>query len=67
MAYRRPRNTIQVNLEKTETWWSQQPAGAVDTIQKVAIMMGIPLSLLQKSFDVNNLIKVLTVAITMTC
>ena len=38
------KNTIQVNLEKTETWWSQQPAGAVDTIQKVAIMMGIPLS-----------------------
>ena len=37
------KKTIQVNLEKTESWWSQQPAGAVDTIRKVAIMMGIPL------------------------
>ena len=54
-------------MEKTETWWSQQPAGAVDTVQKVAIMMGIPFSLMQKNLDVNSLAKVLTVAITMTC
>ena len=61
------KNTLQVNLEKTETWWSQQPGGAVDTGQKVAIMMGIPLSLLQKNLGVNNLVKALTVAIRMTC
>ena len=42
-------------------------AGAVDTVQKEAIMMGISLSLLQKNFYVNNLVEVLTVAITMTC
>ena len=50
-----------ISLEKAETWWSQQPAGAVDTVQKVAIMMGIPLSLRQKNFDSGNLIKVLTI------
>ena len=59
-------DTVQVNLEKAETWWSQQPASAVDTIQKVAIMMGIPLNLLQKNFDANQLIRVLTLAIPMT-
>ena len=31
---------------------------AVDTIQKVAIMMGIPLNLLQKNFDANQPIRV---------
>ena len=49
-------------------WWSQQPASAVDTIQKVAIMMGIPgipLNLLQKNFDATQLIRVLTPAISM--
>jgi len=60
------KNTVQTNLEKAETWWSQQPASAVDTIQKVAIMMGIPLNLLQKNFDATRLIRVLTLAISMT-
>ena len=62
------KNTVQTNLDKAEMWWSQQPASAVDTIQKVAIMMGIPgipLNLLQKNFDATQLIRVLTPAISM--
>jgi len=38
----------------------------VETIQKVAVMMGIPVCQLQKNFNATNLIKALTVAITMT-
>ena len=57
--------TVQTSPEKAETWWSQQPASAVDTIQKVAIMMGIPFNLLQKNFDATQLIRVLTLAISM--
>ena len=49
------------------TWWSNQLADAVETVQKVAVMMGIlPICQLQKNFNATNLIKVLTVAIRMT-
>ena len=54
------------NIAKADTWWANQPADAVETIQKVAVMMGIPVCLLQKNFNASNLIKVLTVAINMT-
>ena len=58
-------NTIQSKWEKAESWWQSQPASAVDTIQRVAIMSGIPLSLLQKNFDADQLLRVLTIAISM--
>ena len=48
------------------TWWSNQPADAVETAQKVAVMMGIPVCQLQKNFNATNPITVLTVEITMT-
>ena len=32
----------------------QQPDGAVHAVQKVAIMMGVPLNLLQKNCDVSQ-------------
>ena len=49
------------------TWWSNQLADAVETVQKIAVMMGIlPICQLQKNFNATNLIKVLTVAIRMT-
>ena len=58
-------NTIQSIWEKAESWWQSQPASAVDTIQRVAIMSGIPLSLLQKNFEADQLLRVLTIAISM--
>ena len=51
---------------KMETWWAKQPAEALETIQKVAVMMGIPVTLLSKNFNASNLIKILTAAISMT-
>ena len=59
------KNTIQANMNKAEAWWQNQPSAAVDTIQRVAVMSGIPLSLLQKNFDADQLIRVLTIAISM--
>ena len=50
---------------QSNSWWTNNlPKGFANrtytysnwVIQKVAIMMGIPLSLLQKNFDVNNLL-----------
>ena len=48
------------------TWWPNQPAYAVETAQKVAVMTGIPVCQLQKNVNATNLIKVLTVEIAMT-
>ena len=52
-------------MDKADAWWKDQQPGAVDTVQKVAIMTGIPLNLLQKNFDATQLIRVLTIAISM--
>ena len=54
-----------IQLGKVETWWRSQPTNAVDTIQRVAIMSGIPLTLLQKNFDADQLLRVLNIAISM--
>jgi len=51
---------------KTETWWAMHPAEAPATVQKVAVMMGIPITMLNKNFNATNLIKILTAAISMT-
>ena len=51
---------------KTETWWAKHPAEALETVQKVAVMMGIPITMLNKNFNATNLIKSLTAAISMT-
>jgi hypothetical protein len=59
------RNVLTANIAKADTWWANQPAEAVETIQKVAVMMGIPVTLLQKNFNATNLIRVLTAAISM--
>ena len=42
------------------------PAEALATVQKVAVMMGIPITMLNKNFNATNLIKILTAAISMT-
>lgn len=60
------RNVLTSSIAKADTWWSNQPAEADETIQKIVVMMGIPVNLLQKTFNASNLIKVLTVAISMT-
>ena len=60
------RTVLMTNIAKTETWWERQPAEALETVQRVAVMMGIPVGMLNKNFDASNLIKLLTAAIRMT-
>ena len=60
------KTVLTTNIIKMETWWAKQPAEALETIQKVAVMLGIPVTLLSKNFNASNLIKVLTAAISMT-
>ena len=60
------RTVLNTNIEKMEKWWERQPSGAVDTVERVAVMMGIPVSLLGKNYDVLNLLRAMTAAISMT-
>ena len=61
------RSTLTTNLEKVTAWWSQQNDKAVGQIQKVAVMTGIPAYMINANVNTDSLLKVLTVAITMTC
>jgi hypothetical protein len=58
---------LQTNIKKAEEWWANRTSSAVDTVQKVAIMMGISPSASSKEEVDVILIKILTTAITMTC
>ena len=48
------------NIAKTEEWWSHQPSEAIDTVERVAVMMGIPVSLLGKNYDALNLLRAIS-------
>eukprot|EP00435_Cladocopium_sp_Y103_P046680 s1344_g13.t1 len=61
------RATVERNLVKVDDWWQAQPDAAIDTVQRTAIMMGIPVSLFKGNFNDTNLVKILTVAVTMSC
>jgi len=60
------RKVLTDNIAKTETWWSHQPSEALETVERVAVMMGIPVSLLGKNYDVLNLLRAMTAAISLT-
>ena len=60
------RKVLTQNITKTETWWSNQPAEALETVERVAVMMGVPVSLLGKNYDVLNLLRAMTAAISLT-
>ena len=60
------RKVLTDNLAKTETWWNNQPAEAIETVNRVAVMMGIPVSMMSKNMDAMNLLKTMTAAISMT-
>ena len=59
-------SVLNTNISKTETWWAKQPAESLEQVQKVAVMMGVPITMLDKNFDALNLMKLLTAAISMT-
>ena len=54
------------NLEKVNTWWEGQKEDAVGQVHKVAVMTGIPATMLTSNVNMDGLLKVLTAAITMT-
>ena len=60
------RKVLNDNLAKTETWWNNQPAEAIETVNRVAVMMGIPVSMMSENMDAMNLLKTMTAAISMT-
>ena len=60
------RKVLTDNIAKTETWWSNQPSEAIETVERVAVMMGIPASLLGKNYDALSLLRAMTAAISLT-
>ena len=60
------RSTLNSNLEKVNAWWEQQAEEAVSQVHKVAVMTGIPATMLNANVNMDGLLKVLTAAITMT-
>jgi hypothetical protein len=60
------RKVLMDNISKTEEWWGNQPSETIDTVERVAVMMGIPVSLLGKNYDALNLLRVMTAAISLT-
>ena len=60
------RKVLTDNIAKTEEWWAHQPSEAIETVERVAVMMGIPVSLLGKNYDALNLLRVMTAAISLT-
>ena len=60
------RKVLADNITKTEEWWAHQPSDAIGTVERVAVMMGIPVSLLGKTYHALNLLRVMTAAISLT-
>jgi len=54
------------NFAKMEEWWEKQPAEALDTIERVAAMMGIPVHLMGKNYEALNLLRAMTAGISLT-
>ena len=60
------RKVLMDNITKTDERWANQPSEAIETVERVAVMMGIPVSLLGKNYDALNLLRVMTAAISLT-
>ena len=60
------RKVLTDNIAKTEEWWAHQPSEAIETVERVAVMMGIPVRLLGKNYDALNVLRVMTAAISLT-
>ena len=60
------RTVLTTNIDKMEKWWARQPAEALETVERVAVMMGIPVNLLGKNYVNLNVLRAMTAAISMT-
>jgi len=59
------RQTIERNIVAMDTWWQNQPEAAEATIHRVAVCLGIAPGKIKSGHN-ENLLKVMTVALTMT-
>ena len=59
------RQTIERNIVAVDNWWQNQPEDAEATVHRVAVCSGVPPSKIKSGHN-ENLLKVLTVALTMT-
>ena len=53
-------------LPKWKSGGAKQPAEAIETVERVAVMMGIPVHLMGKNYDSMNLLRAMTAAISLT-
>ena len=60
------RSTLTTNLEKVFTWWNAQGDEAIQQVQKVAVMTGVPATMIGANVNMDSILKVLTAALTMT-
>ena len=60
------RKVLYENFAKMEEWWEKQPAEALDTIERVAATMGIPVNLMGKNYEALNLLRTMTAGISLT-
>ena len=60
------RKVLNDNFAKMEEWWAKQPAEALDTIERVAATMGIPVNLMGKNYEALNLLRTMTAGISLT-
>ena len=60
------RTTLTTNLEKVFAWWNTQGDEAIQQVQKVAVMTGVPATMIGANVNMDSVLKVLTAALTMT-
>ena len=60
------RSTLTTNLEKVFVWWNDQGEDAIQQLQKVAVMTGVPATMIGSNVNMDSILRVLTAAITMT-
>ena len=60
------RSTLTTNLEKVFAWWNDQGEDAIQQLQKVAVMTGVPATMIGSNVNMDSILRVLTAALTMT-
>ena len=59
-------STLTTNLEKVFAWWNSQGEEAIQQVQKVAVMTGVPATMIGANVNMDSVLKVFTAALTMT-
>lgn len=60
------RSTLTTNLKKVFAWWNEQGEEAIQQLQKIAVMTGVPATMIGSNVNMDSILRVLTAAITMT-